>query len=187
MIPAGEAGAGEAGTGEAGTATGVAGAAVAAAGGGPDPVAGVPLRRGLGQRPGQHGVGCGGQAGPPRPQRGHRLGQVRVDDRHTQATRVHRLAAQQLEGRAGKPVLIRPAGDRLALDLLRRGVVRGAHELPGSGVHERRREGALAEPEVGQVHVIGPARPGVQQDVGGLDVPVHQARRVRRVQRGGHR
>jgi hypothetical protein len=105
---------------------------------------------------------------------------VRVDDRHALLAHEDRLAAEQLEGRAGQPVLIRLAADRVTLDLLRRGVVRGAHEHAGPGEISRRKR-ALAEPEVGQVHVVGPARPGVQQDVRGLDVPVHQARRVRRV------
>ena len=39
------------------------------------------------------------------------------------------------------------------------------------------------EPEVGQVDVAA----GVEQHVGGLDVPVHEAARVRGVERGGHR
>jgi hypothetical protein len=48
--------------------------------------------------------------------------------------------------------------------------------------------GLLAQPEIGQVHVIGAAPSGrrVEQHVRGFDVPVHQAPAVRRVQGGGH-
>ena len=145
-----------------------------------------PVLRRLGQGPGQHCVGGGQQVRALGEQRPGRLGQVRVDDRHALVTREHGLAAEQLEGRAGERVLVGLAADRLALDLLRRGVVGRAEELPGGG-DARRGQRPLAEPEVGEVHVIGPARPGVQQHVRGLDVPVHQARRVRRVQRRGDR
>ena len=70
-------------------------------------------------------------------------------------------------------------------DLLRCDVIHGAEELAGGGqraVGQR----ALAQPEVRQVGVAGKAGRAVQQDVARLDVPVHQAVRVRRLQPGGH-
>ncbi len=45
----------------------------------------------------------------------------------------------------------------------------------------------LAQPEVRQVHVIGAARPRIDQHVGRLDVAVDQPGRVRGVQRRRHR
>ena len=46
---------------------------------------------------------------------------------------------------------------------------------------------SLAQPEIRQVHVIGPSGPRVHQHVGRLHVTVHQPGRVRGIQRRGHR
>ena len=97
-----------------------------------------------------------------------------------------RLAGQQHERRAGQRVLVRARVYPLAPDLLGRAVGRRAQEVPRSGLG-RRRLPALGQPEVGQVHVIGPAGPRIDEHVGGLDVTVHEADGVGGVQGGGHR
>ncbi len=111
---------------------------------------------------------------------------MRPDGREALTAMERGLAGQQLEHRARQRVLVGPAVDRQALDLLGCGVVGGAEELPGRGEPQRHLR-ALAQPEVRQVDVLRPSRPLVQQDVRGLDVPVHQADSVRGVQRGRHR
>ena len=146
----------------------------------------VAVGLGLRQRLGHHEIRRGGQSRPPFRQRRRGLVQVSPDGRETLAAVKWRLAGQQLEHRAGQRVLVRPPVDRQALDLLRRGVVRGAEELPGRGKPQGHLR-ALAQPEVRQVDVVRPPGPPVQQDVRGLDVPVHQAGRVRGVQGRCHR
>ena len=150
MIPAGEAGAGE-----AGTAAGVAGAAVTAAGGGPDWVAGSPrpCRSAAANSSQLANRSAGALASALASTASTAAGRPGRRDRSegggcdrcariiaSPGTRIQRLAAQQLERRAGERVLIGPAVDGLALDLLRRGVVQRADELPGSGVHDAPRQ-----------------------------------------------
>ena len=84
------------------------------------------------------------------------------------------------------PAHIDPPAHRPALDLLRRHVIRGPQVLPGPG-QRRRRQRPLGQPEIRQAHMIRPALPRIHQNVRRLDIPVHQARRMRRIQRGGHR
>ena len=105
-------------------------------------------------------------------------------ERHAVVPLERRLPGQHLHDSAGQRVLVGPAVDRLALDLLGRDVVERAEELAGGG-ERRRGERVLAEPEVGQVDVIGAPLGGVEQYVAWLDVAVHEAVGVRGVQRRG--
>ena len=150
------------------------------------PAGRVPVHLGLRQGLGHDGIHRQGQLRTAFDQGRRRLVQVRPDGREAVVTMERRAAGQQLEHRAGQRVLVCPAVDRQALDLLRCGVVGGAEELPGRGEPQRDLR-ALAQPEVRQVDVLRPSRPPVQQDVRGLDVTVHQADGVRGVQRGRYR
>ena len=146
----------------------------------------VPLLRGLGHRLGQGFVRSCGQARPPRAQRRRRVGHVRVHHRDFLIALERHRPGQQLVRHARQRVLVGPSVHRAPPDLLRRHIRRGANPAPGGG-QPRWRHGPLADPEVRQVHVLRPARPRVHQDVGRLDIPVHQAGGVRGVQRKGHR
>ncbi len=143
---------------------------------------GLGLRQGLGD----HGIDGRRQFRPPFGERRRRLVQVGPDRREALGPVEGRLAGQQLERRARERVLVCAPVDQEALDLLGRGVIRRAEELPGRGESQGHLR-ALAQPEVRQVHVVRPPGLPVQQDVRGLDVPVHQAGRVRGVQRRRHR
>ena len=123
---------------------------------------------------------------PSRRQPGRRLGQVCVQHRQALVPEERRLAGQQHERRARQRVLVRARVHRLAPDLLGCAVGRRAQEVPRSGLGGRRLP-ALGQPEVGQVHVIGPAGPRIHQHVGGLDVTVHETDGVGGVQGRGHR
>src|SRR5262249_13730577 len=143
----------------------------------------VAIARRLGQRLGQHWVNRGGQVGAAAGERGRRGGDLRPHDRHSLVPAERRCAAQHLERGTGERVLVGPPVYRVALDLLGSDVVQRAEELALRG-ERARRQPVLAQPEVGQVDVIGLVLPGrsVPQHVGGLDVPVHEAPFVRRVQ-----
>jgi hypothetical protein len=86
---------------------------------------------------------------------------------------------------AGERVLVASAVERLALDLLRGGVIDAADELAGLGLAGY--GGApLREPEVGEIGVV-PAPSGLrEQDVARLYVPVHEAFLVGGVERVRH-
>jgi hypothetical protein len=71
--------------------------------------------------------------------------------------------------------------DALVADLLGRDVAQRADPPARARGHRRARVQALDEAEVGQVRVVG----AVEQDVGRLDVAVHEPARVRGVQRRG--
>ena len=64
---------------------------------------------------------------------GRRIEQVRVHDRHVGLAIERLLARQALEEQAAERVDVRRRADRLALDLLRRGVVERADEEAGPG------------------------------------------------------
>ena len=100
----------------------------------------------------------------------------------TASPRRHRArtdaAGQREVQHAAEGVDVRPRVRLGAPDLLRRDVVERSHPLPGGGGGAAR-EHLLGQPEVGQVDV--PA--GVDQQVGGLDVAMDEARAVDRVER----
>ena len=89
-----------------------------------------------------------------------------------------RLAGQALVQQAAERVHVRAAVDRLAFDLLGGDVRRRAERAP---VQQRATlvDEAAREAEVGEVDVLA----GVEQDVRRLHVAVHEAARVRRVER----
>ena len=87
--------------------------------------------------------------------------------------RVEEHAAERVD--VGAPVHL------LAADLLRRDVVDGPDELAGAG-QPLRGGGVLGEPEVRQVDVVALVA-ALDEDVAGLDVAVHEAAGVRRVER----
>ena len=95
---------------------------------------------------------------------------------HRRATRTPRTPAST--GRPARP----PACPHL----LRRRIARGPQELPRPGQAQRGHR-TLAQPEIRQVHVIGPARPGIHQHVRRLDITMHQTRAMRGVQSRSHR
>ena len=142
----------------------------------------VPLVGGLGHHRGQHLVGGARQIRAPSRERRRRGIQVGGHHGHDFVAAERRRPGQQLVRHAAQRVLISARAGVLAVDLLWRQVVHGAHQEPWLG-QRRRRDRGLGYAEVRQVHVFCP---GVHQDVLRLDVPVYQARRVRRVQRGGH-
>ena len=90
-----------------------------------------------------------------------------------------RAAGEHVVEDAAERVDVGSGVDPLAPDLLRGDEVQRADPVPGLR-RARLREHVLGEPEVGQVGVV--ALP--EQDVGRLDVAVHQAGGVRGVERG---
>ena len=106
---------------------------------------------------------------------------MRVDGREVRLAGERLAAGQALEGDTGERVLIRPAVGGIALDLLRRDVADGAGDDAGLQRH-RQRGAAAREPEVGQLRAVA-----VDEDVGGLDVTVDEARDVGGVERIGDR
>jgi hypothetical protein len=104
--------------------------------------------------------------------------QVGEHGRRHRPARVRDLAGQRVVEHAAERVDVGARVDLLAGELLRRHEVDGADPLPRRG---QPRLGAddLREAEVGEVGVLA-----AEQDVGGLDVAVHQPDGVRGVQRG---
>ena len=135
----------------------------------------------LRQSPQQDIIHGGREIGPPRREPRRWLLQLRVQHRRGLLLRKWRPAGQQFEGRARERVLIRARVDPPPLDLFGRAVVERAHEAVHSG-QVGRRERALAQAEVRQIHVVGPANPGIEEHVGRLDIAVHQSRGVRGVE-----
>ena len=150
------------------------------------PAGEIPVFWRLGQGPQQDVIHRCRKILPPRRQPGRRLGQVRVQHRQALVPEERRLAGQQHERRARQRVLVRARVHRLAPDLLGRAVGRRAQEVTRSGLGGRRLP-ALGQPEIGQVHVIGPAGPRINQHIGGLDVTVHQTDGMGGIQGRGHR
>jgi hypothetical protein len=105
---------------------------------------------------------------------------------HPVITAKRRFSRQHLERRAAERVLVGSAVHALAADLLGRCVVDGPKEQPGAG--QANRPGRfLAQPEVRQVQVIGPAWARVEQHVRRLDVAVDEPARMGRIQGRGDR
>src|SRR4029453_7394116 len=95
------------------------------------------------------------------------------------------LAGEHLVEHAAERVDVGPPVDRRGLDLLGGDVVGGADPRAGPGQAAGRAE-PLGEPGVGQVDVASFAL-AAEQDVGRLDVAVHQPAVVRRVEGGSDR
>ena len=150
------------------------------------PAAGVPVARCLGQGRRQDAVDRLRKARPAGRQPRWGLRQVGVHHGRGLVAAERRRPGQQLEGRAGQRVLIGPAVYRLARDLLGGHVVQRPHDLSGPG-HPGRGRHRFAQPEIRQVHVIGPPGQHVHQHVRRLHVTVQQPGAVCGVQRRGHR
>ncbi len=147
---------------------------------------GVALLGRLGQRPRDHLVELRRQLGPVLAH-SRRLG-VQVGEHHCDVgvAAERRLPDKALVEHAAERVDVGTSVELLAGDLLGSDVVDRAHQL--SVVTEPGLLGEpLGEPEVGQVGVVGPVRAGagVEQDVGGLHVPVHEPARMRCIERAG--
>ena len=129
----------------------------------------------LGHRLGDDGVERGRAVGAGLGDERGRLGDVRVHLRHVGGLVVREALGQRLVEDAAERVDVGAGVHRLAADLLGGGVVDAAHEQAGLG--QGVLGGVLGEAEVGEVDVLL----GADQDVGGLDVAVDQARaRARR-------
>ena len=117
--------------------------------------------------------------------RGRRLQQVRVHERHLGVPVVGGRAGEALVEHTAERVDVGAAVELLALDLLGRGVLGGPDEDPG--LRQRARGTVLRHAEVGEVDVRRlVAVAGGEQDVRRLDVPVDEALAVRRAERAGH-
>ena len=117
--------------------------------------------------------------------RRRRVGDVRPQLRHVVVLRIGDAARQHLVQHAAQRVDVGAAVDRPGLDLL------GGDVVGRADPRARAREAAggaepLGQPEVGQVDVLVVAL-AADQDVGRLDVAVHQAALVRGVERRGDR
>ena len=130
-------------------------------------------------------INGGRKVGPPRRQPRRLLRHLRVQHRHVLIPGKWRSAGPQLERRARERVLIGARVDPPPLDLLGRAVMQRAHEAVRSG-EVGRRQRALGQAEVRQIHVVGPTSPRIQEHVGRLDITVHQPRGVSGVQRRRH-
>ena len=150
------------------------------------PAAGITTVGSLRQGPQQDLVHGWRQAGAPLRQPRRRRRQVRVQHRHAFIPGKWRLAGQQHERRARQRVLIRARVDSLPLDLLGRAVNRRPQEVTRSG-QAGRRQRTFRQPEIRQVHMIGPTGPRIHQHVGRLDITVHQPGGMGGIQGRGHR
>ena len=103
----------------------------------------------------------------------------------------HALVAEGLEhapGRASSTSVHGPTAADLGVELLRRGVAGRAHHEVAAGGRERdadRLVEDLGEPEVEHLDARGARPRGREEEVRGLDVPVHDALPVRVVEREG--
>ncbi len=145
----------------------------------------VPVARLLGHGLADHGVDGGRQFGADRSHWRHVVPYMREQDCDGVLALERQGPGEEAEGNAAERVLVAGPADRLAGDLLGGTVVRRAHEHAGRGQPRGTRRG-LDEPEVGQVGLLRAAGDVVDEDVAGLDVPVHQPDRVRGIQSRGH-
>ena len=117
--------------------------------------------------------------------RRRRVGDVRPQLGHVVVLREGNAAGEHLVEHAAERVDVGPPVDRPGLDLLGRDVVRGPDPGAGAGQAAGRPE-PLGEPEVGQVDVLVLAL-AADQDVGRLDVAVHEPAVVSGVECAGDR
>ena len=117
--------------------------------------------------------------------RGRRILDVRPQLRHVVVLRVRDAPREHLVEHAAERIDVSASIHRPTLDLLRRDVVCGSDPGAGPGQAPGRSQ-LLGEPEVGQVDLLVRALSG-DQDVGRLDVAVHQSALVRRVEGRRHR
>ena len=141
---------------------------------------GKPLGRVLRQRAREHVVVAHRQVGVPPPGRWREIVYHAVDDLGDRLALEGRLAGEHLVGHDRERVDVGASGHVQARDLLRRHVGRRAEDLARRG-HDR--VGDVGHAEVHELRL--PV--GLDHDVGGLDVPVHDAGPVREVHRIGHR
>ncbi len=146
---------------------------------------GVAVVRVLGRRARDHLVEGLGQVGALQTRRGRRVGDVRPQLRHVVVLREGDAAGEHLVEHAAERVDVRAPVDGAGLDLLGRHVVGGADPGARAGQTAGRAE-ALGQPEVGEVDVLVLAL-AADQDVGRLDVAVHQPALVRGVERRADR
>src|SRR5262249_18924595 len=145
---------GQDGGGVGGAGAGGGGGAQGAAGRGDELTAGrIPGGRGLGQRLSDHLIDLARQRGLQGAGGGRHLLHVRPYYRRVDVLGEGDPAGQALIQHAPQRVDVGAAIDGAALDLLRRDVVDGAHELAG-GRQPAARGGVLGDPEVGQVDVV---------------------------------
>ena len=133
-----------------------------------------PLDRHLGQRARQHLVVQRRQRGAQRDRRRRRFAQVLADEVRPQE---RRPAHQRLEQRRAQRIDVRGGADGRVADLLGRHVRQRPQEAARLRLPEVDQVSAA---EVAQLRVAG----GVEEDVGRLDVAMHDAALVRRAQRG---
>ena len=142
----------------------------------------VTLVRVLGHRTFDHGVDRRRQVGNERPCRRRRARHVRIDDRRLVLLLERDMAGEHLVEHAAGGVHVRAGVDALSLELFRGGVV----ERPDERAHPCAPWAArrLGEAEVGEVDLLAIAL-AREQDVGRLDVAVHESVRVRGIEGGG--
>ena len=138
----------------------------------------VPLLGLLRQRLGDDGVERLGKVGVVFGDARWLVVHVAVEGGQEAFTLKRRLSGEALEEKAAEGVNVGRRLHGLARDLLRRGVVGGAHEVPGLGETGSARR--LRETEVGEVDVLGRVggRVDADQDVGRLHISVYEPARM---------
>ncbi len=139
----------------------------------------------LRQRPGKDVIRGGRKLRAHVTQGGWLVTHMGPEDRNLRLPRVRRHACETLEEDAAEGVHVDPRIDLATFDLLRGHVVDRPYELAGARDAAVRVD-VLREPEIGQVGMVLSRGPGLEEDVGGLDVPMNEAPLVGRVQRAGH-
>ena len=143
---------------------------------------GLAVLGGLGQRALHDLIERGGKPGPQRRRQRRRLGEMRPQPRLVALAVVRDRAGEHEMEHAAERVDVGAGVDGAAADLLRRGEVERADPAARLG-QAARRERVLGEAEVREVDVAAL----VDQHVGRLDVAMHVARAVDRIERVAER